>query len=198
MATSTAGSDPRPRTCRCSRKAGAIPSRWGPHARAARDPPWRLHRLPPSCQSRPAPARRAWPRCASVPGREPSPTWPNRCSGPERRPRRPSRRHPRARFLHAPPLPAASGFVAGPGGRVGPAHAVGAGDIDGQRPAGRRLNPLVIAGVILGLGGIVAAAILLSGNPEPTETANVPVGVLDVQSNPPGARVLLDGDPAAW
>jgi hypothetical protein len=72
----------------------------------------------------------------------------------------------------------------------------GPGTLTTNATRGKRFNPAVIAGVILGLGGIVAAAILLSGNPEPTEAANVPVGVLDVQSTPSGARVLLDGDPS--
>ena len=60
----------------------------------------------------------------------------------------------------------------------------------------RRPHAAIIAGAILGVGGIIAAVILLGGDSGPTEGTNLAVGTLDIQSTPSGARVLLDGDPS--
>lgn len=86
-------------------------------------------------------------------------------------------------------LPAAAPVVSAPPAMAGPATLTA-----GARR--RRVNPLVVAGAILGVGGIIAAVILATGESEPSEGAKVAVGVLDIQSTPPGARVLLDGDPS--
>lgn len=100
-----------------------------------------------------------------------------------------------------PPPPAAR--VTPAGRPSSPAHPVVSGPPVLTTPGtlaapapSRRPNAALIAGAILAVGGIVAAVIMLGGDSGPTEGANVAVGILDVQSNPSGARVLLDGDPS--
>jgi|GEM_PF-1183901 len=66
-------------------------------------------------------------------------------------------------------------------------------------PPGRRLPPVVMVGA-----GVAAAAIVVAllsfrsggGDSSPAEEAATPVGALQIQSTPPGAQVLIDGDPS--
>jgi serine/threonine protein kinase len=70
-------------------------------------------------------------------------------------------------------------------------------DINRQRPPGSRMRlVIIVAAAVVVIGGVAAALTMTRPAPGPARAPAAALGGLAVESEPPGAHILVDGDPS--